>query len=206
MFRKVDSRAMHLVPESFMDIWRRRFFHKFLIAPLDRTVASAEMDNVLAIAENLNFDMTAVRDVALDIQARIAEAGLRFGSRHFHRVGEAAGIMHLLHATAATAADGFNQNWPADLIGESLRFGKTQNLAARDACQSSRSGVRASLEFVANGVELLNRRADEAETRTGASLGELLILRQETVARMNCVGFAGNGCGNDGVDVQIACG
>src|SRR5580704_12989640 len=187
MLSKSDSRAMHLVPESLANIRRRCFFHKFLIAPLYRTVARAEMDELLSVAENLHFDMTCVRDVALDVQARIAEASLRLCRCQFHRGSEAAGVVRLLHATAATAADGFDQNWPADLIGESLRFGETQNLAARDARQSSRSGVCPGLEFVADRAELLNTGADEANARTGAGFSQPRIVRQKTVAGMNRV-------------------
>src|SRR5580700_5041794 len=102
MLRKRNCRAMYLFAQRFTDVGCWRFFHEFLIAPLNRAVASAEMDDFFAVPEDLHFDVTAVRDVALDIQTRIAEACLRLGHRHFHRGSKLGGVAHLLHASAAT--------------------------------------------------------------------------------------------------------
>ena len=59
---------------------RGGFFDQFLVAPLHRAVALAQMDDAtLIVAQDLNLDMVRILDVFFDIDAGIAERlfGLR---------------------------------------------------------------------------------------------------------------------------------
>src|SRR5580692_2589809 len=164
MPRKRNCRAMYLFAQRFTDVGCWRFFHKFLIAPLYRAVASAEMDDFFAVTENLHFDVTAVRDVTLDIQTRIPKTGLRFRHRPFHRGSELGSVAHLPHAPTATATHCFDEYWPADLGSKPLRSFEAAHFASRDTSQSRSSSAYARFEFVADRVELLDGRADEDDT------------------------------------------
>src|SRR5580700_3360529 len=131
MPRKRNCRAMYLFAQRLTDIGCWRFFHKFLIAPLYRAVASAEMDDFFAVAENLHFDVTAVRNVTLDIQTRIAKTCLRLRHRHFHRSSELGSVAHLPHASAATTSHRFDEYRPADLSSKALCFVEAAHFASR---------------------------------------------------------------------------
>ena len=70
--QQVDARTLRVGQERC-----RRLFDQLLVAPLQRAVALAQRhDAALAIAEDLHFDMPGVRNEALEIDARIAEAGI----------------------------------------------------------------------------------------------------------------------------------
>ncbi len=56
------------------------------------------MNDALAVAENLNLDMTARGDEAFEINTRIAEGRSRFRHRHRHLFGELSGRIDALHA------------------------------------------------------------------------------------------------------------
>src|SRR5215467_2918763 len=57
-----------------------RLFDNFLMTPLQRTIALAQMNDVaVVVAQNLYFDMPRVADVALHIKGVVAEGGPRFG-------------------------------------------------------------------------------------------------------------------------------
>ena len=132
---KGDCCAVHLFAERFTKIGRGSFFDKLLVAPLDRTVASAEMDYVFAVAEHLDFDMAAVRDVALQVHTRIAEAACASVTANSSFRQEPTSFVYLLDATTATATCGLDQDRPADLTRQSPRFVEVADLAAGDAGQ-----------------------------------------------------------------------
>ena len=78
-----NGRFAHLLPqilEFVLDQRRGRFFHDLLVAPLNRAIPFAQMDDVAAgVAQNLEFDMMRVFDVLLDVNAGIAKGLFRFG-------------------------------------------------------------------------------------------------------------------------------
>ena len=80
-FYRGDRDRAHPRPQSWRDRRRRRFLDQFLMPPLHRTIALAEMDGVaVAIAEHLDFDVAGIDDRALQDDVGIAERTLRLGS------------------------------------------------------------------------------------------------------------------------------
>src|SRR5262245_15720926 len=99
------------------------FLDYFLMTPLQRTVAFAQMNNIPgAVTQNLDFNMPGVADVSLHIKRVIAEgrAGLCGGgakdSCHLARV------LDQLDAAATTAGGSLEQHRIADLFRLRGRF------------------------------------------------------------------------------------
>ena len=60
---------------------RRALLPDLLMAPLQRTVAFAEMDGMAEpVAKNLNLDVTRLLEIFFEIDGVVAECGLGFGS------------------------------------------------------------------------------------------------------------------------------
>ena len=54
-----------------------RFFQHLLVAPLERTVALAQMDRIaIAVAKHLEFDMARIAEIFFEIDGVIAEGRL----------------------------------------------------------------------------------------------------------------------------------
>ena len=106
-----DRRAMEARAQRVVQIGRLRFLDHLLVAPLDRAISVAEMDDGLAVAQKLHFDMAPVGDETLKVDACVAEC--RFGLRHRHcdRLVGFGGVEHEFHAASAAAADRLHQDW-----------------------------------------------------------------------------------------------
>ncbi len=71
---------------------RGRLLDDLLVAPLDRTVAFTEVDDVAeGVAHDLDLDVTATFDERLQEDARVAERRLRLPGRRGDRVVQLAG-------------------------------------------------------------------------------------------------------------------
>src|SRR3546814_4980017 len=77
---RVGANAAHARALLGRDDRRGGFLKHFLVPPLKRAVALAEMDRAsLAVAEYLKFDVAGVAEIFFHIDGRIAEGGRRFG-------------------------------------------------------------------------------------------------------------------------------
>ena len=75
--------------DRYVERQRRRFFENFLVAPLDRALAFAEMNRgAVQVGNDLEFDVARPRDVALQEHGRIAERREGFALRRFERFVE----------------------------------------------------------------------------------------------------------------------
>src|SRR5690606_10519759 len=94
------------------------FFPDLLVAPLQRTVSHAQMHGIaLAVAEDLNLDMTRLAEVFFHIDAVIAESRLGLGtsSRPGHQ--QFGFGLSDLHAATTTTGSGLDQDWIANVLG-----------------------------------------------------------------------------------------
>ena len=146
-------------------------------------------DGAGLVGKNLKFDVSRRGDELLDQHARVAERGLPFALRALERVIEVGVPIDAMHALAAAAGHRLDQHRVADLVGFLLE--KTGVLArTMIARQDRNAGLRhqrlgAVLE--AHGADRFGRRTDEHDAGARAILGELRVLRQETVARMDAL-------------------
>ena len=110
-------------PHRQWQVGRRGFFHYLLVAPLHRTIAITQYDNLAhTIAEHLNFDVPGARNIAFQIDARVAEAAFR----HSHYGGECLielrWVLAHRHADAAATCAALQHHGKADGCCRCLRM------------------------------------------------------------------------------------
>ncbi len=159
----------------------------------------------LTVAQHLHLDMLGARDILLEKDRGIAKGPLRFALRFIEQGIEIACLVHHAHATPASAEsrldDQRKSNIRRDLQGHApvahrvLRAGQSRNL------QLLRQ--RARRHLVTHEFEQVRLRADELDARRPARAGEIRILREEPVARMNEVHAMLLGNGHDPLDIEI---
>jgi hypothetical protein len=83
-------------------------FDDFLVAALDGAIALVEVEEVaVAVAEDLDFDVAGVADVAFEEDGAVAEGGAGFGGGFGEAGFEVGGFEDDAHAAAAAAEGGF---------------------------------------------------------------------------------------------------
>src|ERR1019366_4816738 len=78
-----DRSVAHALAGMVGKIGRRRLLDELLIAALNRAVAIAEMDDVLAVTDDLHLDMPSRGDKSLEIDPGVRERGTGFSHREF---------------------------------------------------------------------------------------------------------------------------
>src|SRR5206468_6292752 len=82
--------------QRLVDDGRRTFLDELLIAPLDRAVAFAQVQDGFAVGEDLHFDVPHAGEIFFDVDRAVAERRLRFacgvrvGGRQFALVADEA--------------------------------------------------------------------------------------------------------------------
>src|SRR5262245_55446086 len=102
---QADRTRVHGGAHRIGQIWRGRFLGEFLIAPLNRAITIAKVDDVLAVTENLDLDMAPEVHQSLEIDARIPERGMRLRHGKVERRFQLTRLLHRLQATTAAATD-----------------------------------------------------------------------------------------------------
>ncbi len=207
LFGRSNSRQADLLGQARWQARRGRLFDQLLAPPLDRAVAHAQVQHVAAlVAEDLDLDMPCGLQELLDVDARIAKD--RLGTRFSLCVGRSKVLSpgHDRHPAAAPAGDSLDDHGIADLVGELQGFANAPRgaLAAREHLQTALRGDASRLRLVAEAADHFGRRADKGEPVRLADLGEVGILGQESVTRVDGIGPGLQGGLDDGRGVEIA--
>jgi len=204
--RRLDRRPAHGRAALGAHARRRRFFQHLLVATLHRAVALEKMHHVaLGIAEYLHLDVARPLQVFLDQHAIVAEAARRLALARSQGVREFGCAAYDAHALAAAARAGLDQHRPADalrLAGKKRRF-LVVAVVAGDERHAGPFHQRLGRRLGTHGADGSHGRADEDESRCGAGLREVLVLRQEAVARMDGLRACLLRGSNDALDVQV---
>ena len=183
-----DPRAQRVV-----DRRRGRLLDELLVASLDRAVPLAEVDHVaVPVGEHLHLDVARILDEPLDVDGRVGEVLLPLPRRSVERALGVAGLADDLHALAAAAGGGLDDQRVADLVAERDHRrravdridGAGDDRHAGGAHRSARRGLRA------HQLDRRGRRADPREARFLDRAREGRVLREEAVPRVNrlCAG------------------
>jgi hypothetical protein len=198
--------AAHALALFCVDRGRGRLLPDLLVAPLQRTVAFAEVNRgTLAVAHDLEFDMARLGEVFLDIDGVVAEGGAGLGAGVGQGVGKVVGRARYLHAAAAAAGGSLDEDREADLAGDAAGGGVVGDrpIGAGNDRDAEAHGRAFGLDLVAHQADMLGARTDEGDAVGGEDVGETRVLRQEAVARMNGVCAGDLASGEDLRDVQI---
>ena len=192
---------------------RRRLLDHLLVAALDRAVALAEVDDVaVRVAEHLDLDVARPLDRLLEVDGAVAERGGRLAARAVERrrrssASSATRRMPLPPPPAAALMQDREADLaaprraPARRSGSRRRSGRCRR--GRPACRprSPSCAPRSCCPSCAS------RRRDgpmKVMPGRGAGVGEVLVLRQEAVARVDRVGAGLLARVDDLVDDQVA--
>ena len=186
----------------------RRFLDHLLVAALHRAVAFAEVDGVaLAVGQHLDLDVARVLQELLHVDLFVAERGLGFALGGLDR-GDQRGLgMDHAHAASAAAAGGLDDDRVADLAGDAhvLLGVLAERAAAAGHAGHARGLHRADrLDLVAHHPDGFGARADEDEAGGFDAFGEVGVLAEEAVARVDRLGVGDLGGGDDRRHVEVA--
>ena len=204
--RRADRSRSHGVAQFGRQRDRRRFFDDLLMAPLNRTLAFAEMNRrAVRVGKNLKLDVARIAQIAFEQHRVVAERGQRLTLGGVERFFERGGRCDDAHAAAAAARARLDQQRKADAF--CLR---AQRLEALIVAVVSRDGRHVELAHAALGFDLaahrghrIRRRTDERHSRRGNGPRERRALRKKAVTGMHRIGAHRHAGGDDRVDVEI---
>ena len=167
----LHGRRAHGCAQRGRDGRRGRLLDELLVAPLDRTVALAEMHGVaVRVGEHLDLDVARRLDVLLHVHGAVAESGLRLGLSLTHGGGDALHLAHDADALAAAAGRGLDHHRQADAARDLLGHAGVLDDAI-GACRDGHAGGRhggACRRLVAHQGDRLRARPDELDALLAA--------------------------------------
>ena len=185
----------------------RRLFHHFLVATLHGAVTLAQIEGVaLAVCQHLNFDVARVFQVLLHVDHVVLEELACFGFGQGNGARQFRFIAHHAHTATTTATGGLDDHRIADALGNGgvvlgvVVDGAVRARYTRYARFLHRFDGRDLVTHQANG---LGARADEDEAGFFDHFGEIGVLGEKAVTRVDghCTGYLGGG--DDGRDVEV---
>ena len=187
----------------------RSLFDELLVTTLRRTVARGD-PHVIAVhvTHQLHFDVARPGEVLLDVDLVASEERLGLALRAVHRVLHFGGAAHDLHTATATTERGLDGHRPAVLVaelGDLGRGGHEFGGARNDGGAASQSGL-AARNLVTHFANRVGGRSDESDSHLRDGVGEVGVLGEESVTRVNAVGAALADGVEDGLGVQVALG
>src|SRR2546421_5929081 len=176
----------HEAPLAQRDARCRRLLDHFLVAPLHRAIALAQVDDVaVRVRQHLEFDVPRPLQEFLQVDLIVAESRARFGLRDTDRVQERGLGVHDAHAAPAAAAGCLDDHRVADVARDAqalVRVLAQRAIGARHARHAVRFHEADRRHLVAHGADGLRLGADEHEAAFLHALGEVRVLGQEAVA------------------------
>ena len=162
----------------------------------------------MVVAEHLDLDVAAGRDVALEEDGRVAEGGGRLPGGVGHRGHEVLRTGGEPHPLAAPAGGGLDQQRESDLMaggedGGLVGRARGQRGARHDG-DPGRLHEPAGLDLGTHRLHGRRRRADPDQAGGDTGLGEGSVLGQEAPAGVDGVGSGRFGGGQDLGDVEVA--
>ncbi len=165
-------------------------------------------DVAVMIGDELDLDVPRALDVALEIDAGVAEGGLSLRGRLLQGAFERKIVGGDAHAAAPAAGRRLDQNRKADLMGQPnrLRFIRDQSLAPRHDRNAGIAGQPPGLVLVPQAAHRLGRGADEVDVAGAADFVEMGVLGKKPVAGMDRLHIADFGRADHAIDPQVAIG
>src|SRR5258708_2845404 len=155
---------------------------------LQRALALPKMDQVAVfVAEQLNLDVPRILEQLFDIDLAAAERALRFAAGIANGGFDLGLAVHAPHAFAAAARDGFEQHRVADLARDRPGMFIAHGRLVRARYHGNTGLLRepAPVDLRAQRPNRARRGPDELDPRAMALLGEIGVLAQEPVPRMD---------------------
>src|SRR5207249_3441881 len=209
-FGNANSGFAHFFAQVFefvFDEWGRRFFDNLLVAPLNRAVAFAQMDDIAAIVgEDLKLDVVGFFDEFLDVNAGVAERFFRFVAGGVVAFDQRDVVMSGAHPAPAAAGNRFDHHRITDPFGGRNRFLFVFHHPFGAGRRGDTCFLRqyAADRFVLKRIHGAGAGADEANVAVLADIGEVGVFRQKPVTTVNGIDVGDFRGADDAVDAQVA--
>ena len=153
----------------------------------------------------LDLDMPRLLDEALDEDTVVAERRRRLARRQREALRRLRVIPSDAHALATAAGRRLEHHGVADLVGDldCLFLAREDAEEARDGAHPGRVGELLRLDLVAHCANGVRARTHESDALGLHGLGELGVLGEEAVARVNRLGTCLPNRVHDPVDAQV---
>ncbi|RMN69225.1 hypothetical protein ALQ54_05717 [Pseudomonas syringae] len=204
---RLDAGSQNILARLFIDERCWRFFQNLLVTALQRAVAIAQVDSLtLAVGNHLDFHVTWVGQVFFQVDHRVAEPGGCFGAglrRGFDQVFFA---MNHTHTATTTATGGLDDHRVTDFTANAQSgvfvFRQRAVGTGNGRYIGQLHGVlgRNLVAHQANGVCFWT---DESEARFFNLFGEVGVLGEKPVTRVDRRGAGHFGSRNDRRNVQV---
>ena len=201
--RRVDDRLADLWLE--VRGWRR--FDHLLVPALGAALALAEVDQATGlVAEELNLDVAGSREELLDVETAVAESAFGFGLAAFVGLVDVAGRGDDASPAPAAAAERLDDHCSAIAEGGEevacfLQGSRVIRAPQHGHVRGARGRTR--LPLVAEQLQDLRPRTDEGDAGLRAGGGEVGVLGQEAVARVDRVAVRVGGPCDHVLDVEV---
>jgi hypothetical protein len=145
-------------------------------------------DIAVIVGQDLKFDVPRPLEEFLHVDLRIAERCERFRLGHADRVQKRSVRVNHAHAAAAAAARGLDDQGIADVLGDAeilVCVGADGPIGTRHAGDAGCLHDLDRRDLVAHQADGLGARTDEYEAAFFDALGEIGVLREKPIARMD---------------------
>ena len=189
--RRLDGGCAHLCAQLRRHAGRRRFLDHLLVAPLQRAVALAKMNDVaMAVGKHLDFDVARRGNVFLEQDPARAERRLCLANGAFERRLEFGVLIDAAQPAAATAGRRLDQHRIADLVGLLLEEFPVLPLAVIARHHGNAGLLHQGLGAILDphGAHGRRRRPDESNAGLVAGIDEVGVLGEKSVAWMHAFG------------------
>ena len=185
-----------------------RLLDDLLVPALHRAIAFEQVDGVLVlVGQHLDLDVARIREELLHVERWIAECRLRLTPGERHRRQQGGFGVHDPHAAAAATAGRLDDDGVADStrsLHDLLVIVGERTFGAGNARHAGLGHRDLGADLVAHQPDRLGARADEHEPRALDLVGEVRVLGEEPIARVNGLRVGHLRRRDDGRHIQVA--
>ena len=204
--RQGNRRVTQFVAQLFRHSRSRSHFHYLLMPSLHRTIPLEEVHDIsMLIGQDLNLHMLGTLDEAFQKKGAIAEGSLRLASGLGQLLFQILGGTDDPHSPASPAKGSLGNQGESQLRSRLQgRLPFLNGLVGSGNHRNSRlPGEATGSQLVSQQLQQTGCRPHEGDVCLPASLGELRVLGQEPVTRMDGVHLLVPGDRQNALDVQI---
>ena len=184
------------------------FFNDFLVAPLHRAIALAQVNRVFKfVGQDLDLNVPGVLQEFFQVHRWVAKSCLRLCFGRGHGIHQGRLGVHHPHATAATAPSGLDDHRVAHSSGDPPNLDWVARQFPLRTGHTGHTGLDHGLlgrDLVTHDANRLRRRPDKLKAAFLNSLGKICVFAQKTVARMDRLGVGDFRSRNNGRHIEVA--
>ena len=156
--------------------------------PLNRALALAQAHDIpVLVGQHLKLDVPRMLDVLLHVKIAVAKGSGGLGLRRLEKTGQFFFVAHDAHASSAASGRSLHDHGKSDLLRplQRLTFARDDPVRPRQNRHARLLHRRPGLFLLAHQAHDFRPRPNELDPAHLADFGEVRILGQQTISRMN---------------------